>query len=294
MINRPKKYLLSLPKRTLTLGEKTLVMGVLNVTPDSFSDGGKFLDVEKAISRALEIESEGADIIDIGGESSRPNAEPVTLEEELKRVLPVIDGLKGKLKIPISIDTYKAEVARQALLSGAELVNDISALTFDDKMASVIAQRGAAVCLMHMRGTPKTMQQLPPSDNICQEILKDLSLAIYKAKSLGVNSSQIILDPGIGFGKTLSDNLKILANLSFLEKFDSPILIGTSRKSFIGKILGDLDSDRLMGTAASVTTAILQGVHIVRVHDTAQMVEVAKIADAIASQSFDKTALVMV
>lgn len=287
MMNKAKKYILSLPKRTLTLGEKTLVMGILNVTPDSFSDGGKFLDIKKAISRALEIESQGADIIDIGGESSRPNAKPVSLEEELKRVLPVIDGLKGKLKIPISIDTYKAEVARQALLSGAELINDISALSFDEKMASLVAETGAGLCLMHMRGNPKTMQELPPSSDICKEILKDLGLAIYKAKSLGVNSSQIILDPGIGFGKTLSDNLKILANLSFLERFDLPILIGTSRKSFIGKILGNLASDRLMGTAASVTAAILQGAHIVRVHDITQMVEVAKITDALVQQITD-------
>ncbi|KAF0218480.1 MAG: dihydropteroate synthase [bacterium] len=281
MIIKRKHYTLSLPNRHLALGERTLVMGVLNVTPDSFSDGGRFLDIEKAIARGLEIESEGADILDIGGESSRPNAEPVTLVEELKRVLPVIEGLKGRVKIPISIDTYKAEVARQALIRGAELVNDISALRFDEKMAKVIAESGAAICLMHMRANPKTMQQISPSNDIWQEIQKDLSFAIDQALVAGVKSQQIILDPGIGFGKTLSDNLNILANTSHLGKFDLPILIGTSRKSFIGQVLNNLEADRLLGTAASVTAAILQGTHIVRVHDVAQMVEVAKISDAI-------------
>ncbi|MBI4850625.1 MAG: dihydropteroate synthase [Acidobacteria bacterium] len=285
MITKAKRYTLSLPNKTLTLGEKTLVMGILNITPDSFSDGGKFLNTEKAISRALEIELEGADILDIGAESSRPNAEPVSLAEELKRVLPVIEGLKGILKIPISIDTYKAEVAKEALAKGAELVNDISALRFDENMGRVVADFGAALCLMHMRGSPKNMQQLPFSNNILEEIQKDLAFAIEQAENLGINSSQIILDPGIGFGKNLTDNLKILANLSFLEKFNLPILIGTSRKSFIGQILNNLESDRLMGTAASVTAAILQGVHIIRVHDVAQMVEVAKITDAIANQN---------
>jgi len=280
MIKR-KKYILSLPHRQLILGERTLVMGVLNVTPDSFSDGGKFLDFEKAIARALEIESQGADILDIGGESSRPNAEPVGLEEELDRVLPVIKALKGKLKIPISIDTYKAEVARRALLSGAELVNDISALRFDENMAKVVAESKAAICLMHMRGNPKTMQQLSASNDIWQEIEQDLSFAIDQACTSGINSQQIILDPGIGFGKTLSDNLRILASTSRLAKFDLPILIGTSRKSFIGRVLNNLETDRLMGTAASVTAAILQGAHIVRVHDSSQIVEVAKISDAI-------------
>lgn len=281
MITKRKIYSLLLPSRTLILGQRTLVMGVLNVTPDSFSDGGKFLSLEKAVEKALEIEAQGADILDIGGESSRPNSEPVTLEQELKRILPVIKALKGKINIPISIDTYKAEVARQALLSGVELVNDISALRFDKNMANIVAQTGAAVCLMHMRGNPKTMQQLPPSSNIWQDIEEDLSFAVCQAHNAGINNQKIILDPGIGFGKTLSDNLEILSDISRLGKIDLPLLIGTSRKSFIGQVLNNVETDRLMGTAASVTAAILQGAHIVRVHDVAQMVEVAKIADAI-------------
>jgi dihydropteroate synthase len=179
-------------------------------------------------------------------------------------------------------------VAREALDRGAEIINDISALSFDEKMLRVVAETGAALCLMHMRGNPKTMQTLSPSDDIWQEILRDLKFAVDKVKTLGVNSRKIILDPGIGFGKTLSDNLRILANLCYLEEFDLPILVGTSRKSFIGKVLGNLDSDRLMGTAASVTSSILQGAHIVRVHDVKEMVEVVKITDAILSHSFDR------
>jgi len=278
-----KKYQLALPNKILNLGERTLVMGVLNVTPDSFSDGGKFFSLETAINRALEIEKDGADILDIGGESSRPGAENVDLQTELNRVIPVIEALKGKLKIPISIDTYKAQVAKEALTAGAEIVNDISALRFDPELAKVVAKTGAAICLMHMRGNPKNMQQIPASNDIWKEIFQDLNLAVEQAIKNGINKEQIILDPGIGFGKTMSDNLRILAEQFKLAEFDLPILIGTSRKSFIGKILGNLAIERLMGTAATVTTAILQGAHIVRVHDIKEMVEVAKVSDAIFS-----------
>lgn len=281
MINPRKCYTLSLPNKTLALGKHTLIMGVLNITPDSFSDGGTFFSPSSAIDRALEIEKQGADILDIGGESSRPGAEIITLSQELDRVIPVIEGLKGKIKIPISIDTYKSEVARQAIKAGAEIVNDISAFRFDREMPKVILETGAAACLMHIRGNPKTMQKLPPSNDIWQEIENYFTLVIKEIRDTGINLNKIIIDPGIGFGKTLSDNCKILAEQSRLAKFDLPILIGTSRKSFIGAILNKNIEDRLMGTAATVTTAILQGAHIIRVHDVAQMVEVAKVTDAI-------------
>jgi dihydropteroate synthase len=276
-----KEYELKLPGRSLILGRHTLVMGILNITPDSFSDGGQFLSKNQALERALAIEAEGADILDIGGESSRPGSDPVSLQEEIDRVLPVIEGLRGRIKIPISIDTYKSEMATAALAAGAEIVNDISGLRLDVKTADVVAETGAALCVMHMRGTPKTMQQLPPSENIWEDIEQGLSESISIAQRAGIESSRLIIDPGVGFGKTLRDNLTIINNIEKLESFSLPVLIGTSRKSFIGKILGRTESDRLMGTAATVAASIMRGAHIVRVHDVAPMVEVARITDAI-------------
>ncbi|MEW6731228.1 MAG: dihydropteroate synthase [Acidobacteriota bacterium] len=276
-----KEYLLSLPNRTLLLGRRTLVMGILNVTPDSFSDAGKYLQTDLAIARALAIESEGADILDIGGESTRPGADPISAEDEIARVLPVIEALHGQLHIPISIDTCKSSVAAAALAAGAEIINDISGFSFDREIAKVAARSGAACCLMHMRGTPKVMQQLPPSPNIWADIIDVLSAAVIHAEQAGVAREQIILDPGIGFGKTVQDNLAILAKLSRLHKLDLPVLIGTSRKSFIGKLLENAVKDRLMGTAATVAVSILNGAHIVRVHDVAPMVEVVRVTDAI-------------
>jgi dihydropteroate synthase len=281
MIVSRSHYQLSLPHKTLVLGKHTLIMGVLNITPDSFSDGGKFFSLAKAVDRALELESQGANILDIGGESSRPGAETITLDEELERVIPVIEALSGKIKIPISIDTYKSEVARQAIKAGAEIVNDISAFRLDQEMPKVILETGAAICLMHMRGNPKIMQKLPPSNDIWQEIEDYFSLTIKEIQDIGISLDKIIIDPGIGFGKTTLDNCKILAEQSRLTKFNLPVLIGTSRKSFIGAILNKNTEDRLMGTAATVTTAILQGAHIVRVHDVAEMVEIARVTDAI-------------
>lgn len=276
-----KRYFWQTRLRRLELGSKTLIMGILNTTPDSFSDGGLYFNTEQAIARALQMEQEGADIIDIGGESTRPGSDPVTPEEEISRVLPVIERLQGRLSIPISIDTTKARVAVAALDAGAEIVNDISGMRFDPEMVQVIVTYGAGVCLMHTRGRPKIMQTLPPSQDIWSEIVDYLESAVSAAIDAGVAREQILIDPGIGFGKTVEDNLRVLRELSRLEILNLPILIGTSRKSFIGKILGKDESSRLLGTAATVVASILNGAHIVRVHDVAEMVEVIKIADAI-------------
>jgi dihydropteroate synthase len=278
-----KTFSLKLGAKNLVLGEHTIVAGVLNITPDSFSDGGQNFSLSKAVERALEMEAQGADIIEIGGESTRPGATPVPVEEELQRVLPVLQALQGRLSIPISVDTYKNEVARQALAYGASIINDISALRFDEAIADTITESGAGLILMHMRGEPSTMQKLAPSENIFAEICADMEIAVEKAVSRGVQRQQIIFDPGIGFGKTFEQNLAILNHLDRFAELDLPIMIGTSRKSFIGRITGRPANERIFGTAASVATAILRGAHMVRVHDVQEMVEVSRITDAIAS-----------
>jgi dihydropteroate synthase len=278
-----KTFSLKLGAKNLVLGEHTIVAGVLNITPDSFSDGGQNFSLSKAVERALEMEAQGADIIEIGGESTRPGATPVPVEEELQRVLPVLQALQGRLSIPISVDTYKNEVARQALAYGASIINDISALRFDEAIADTITESGAGLILMHMRGEPSTMQKLAPSENIFAEICADMEIAVEKAVSRGVQRQQIIFDPGIGFGKTFEQNLAILNHLDRFVELDLPIMIGTSRKSFIGRITGRPANERIFGTAASVATAILRGAHMVRVHDVQEMVEVSRITDAIAS-----------
>ncbi|MEW6210682.1 MAG: dihydropteroate synthase [Acidobacteriota bacterium] len=267
--------------KQILLGQRTAIVGVLNVTPDSFSDGGKNFDAERAIERALEMESEGADIIEVGGESTRPGSDRISAEEELSRIAPVLAGLSGRLQSPISIDTYKSAVAERAIEMGAEIVNDISALRFDPLISDVAARREAILILMHMRGEPATMQQTEPSRDIFADIEQDFRLAIEKAEIRGVCRERIILDPGIGFGKTLEQNLALLNQLDRLSEFDLPLMIGTSRKSFIGKITGRPTDERIFGTAASVSAAILRGAHIVRVHDVKEMREVALIADAI-------------
>ena len=277
-----KKFLINLPDGTsIDLGERTTIVGVLNVTPDSFSDGGLHFDPVRAVDRALELESEGADIVEIGGESTRPGSVRVSAEEELSRVLPVLRKLTGRIRIPIAIDTYKSEVAFESLAQGASMVNDISALRFDPSLASVVARDGAALVLMHMRGEPATMQSISPSSDIFDEIKSDLEQAINLAESHGVDRNRIIIDPGIGFGKTLEQNLAILNHLERFEAFNLPLMIGTSRKSFIGRVTKSRESDRTFGTAASVAIAILRGAHLVRVHDVKEMVEVARIVDAI-------------
>lgn len=262
---------------------RTCVMGVLNVTPDSFSDGGRYLDPFMASEHAVRMVEEGADIIDIGAESSRPGAGRVSAQEELSRVLPVIKAVAGKVKVPISVDTWKSEVAKAALLEGAALVNDITALRGDPAMAGVVAEAGAGVVLMHMKGEPENMQVEPVYDDVVREVISYLSGSVYTAETAGIPPDMIAIDPGIGFGKTLEHNLEILRRLSELKALDKPILVGTSRKSFIGKITGRGVADRVFGTAASVAAAIMNGADIVRVHDVGEMVEVARMIDAINS-----------
>lgn len=256
-------------------------MGILNVTPDSFSDGGLYFNSERAIERGLALARDGADIIDIGGESTRPYSEKVSLKEELARVIPVIEGLKEKLLIPISIDTCKAEVARQALNAGASMINDISALRFDPEMASVAAEAGVPVVLMHMQGTPGNMQDNPSYDDLIPEILDFLRGAIDRAIKSGIKKDLIIVDPGIGFGKSFDHNLEIIKGLNRFASLGRPILLGTSRKAFIGNILGKEPDKRAAGTMATVSAGILNGAHIVRVHDVKMAVETVKVIDAI-------------
>jgi dihydropteroate synthase len=288
---RRRKFKLRLPSRTLVLGERTLVMGILNVTPDSFSDGGLFLDADAAVIRALEMEHAGADILDIGGESTRPGSQGVSAEEELRRILSVLERLGGKIKIPISVDTSKSEVAEAAAAAGAEILNDVTALRNDPLIAEVARRRKLPLILMHMRGDPRTMQKGPFAKDVVRDVLAGLRRAIAIASRAGVAKSQIIIDPGIGFGKSYSQNFELLARLPELAKLGFPILIGTSRKSFIGRALegsprGSVAKpERIWGTAATVAASILQGAHIVRVHDVAEMSEVARVTDVVASHA---------
>jgi dihydropteroate synthase len=266
--------------RILELGSRTLVMGILNVTPDSFSDGGACCDPARAIEHAWRIADQGADILDIGGESTRPGSEGVSAQEELRRVVPVLDALSG-YPLPISIDTSKSEVGRAALERGASLVNDVTAFGKDPALGEAAASCGAGVVLMHMRGEPRSMQNLPSSSDIVGEIEAWAGGAARRAQSAGVAPDRIILDPGIGFGKTAAQNLEIIRSLDRLAAAGFPVLVGTSRKSFIGRILGDMDADRIWGSAAMVAASILFGAHIVRVHDVAAMRDVARAIDAL-------------
>jgi len=282
---RKSRFEVKYRRGSLILGEKTLIMGILNTTPDSFSDGGRYLDPELAVERALHMAEEGAHIIDIGGESTRPGSSPVSLEEEIKRVVPVIERLAKKLDIPISIDSSKAEVAKRALHAGADIINDISALRADDQMAEVAAKAGCPIILMHMKGTPADMQQSPAYGSLVDEILSFLEESIDIATEAGIASDKIIIDPGIGFGKTLSDNLQIINRADEFKVLGKPLLIGPSRKSFIGEILDDKEADRLEGTLAACTLAMARGVHIIRVHDVKEAARAAKISDAILKSS---------
>jgi dihydropteroate synthase len=282
--------------RTLPIGERTLVMGVLNVTPDSFSDGAQFLSADKALAHAEQMITAGADIIDVGGESTRPGAALVSAEEEIERVFPVIEMLAKRTTVPISIDTTKSLVAAAALKAGASIVNDISALRFDFHIADEVAKSGAGLVLMHSRGTPATLHRLPPVADVMEEVTRSLHSSIAMAERRGVRRASIVIDPGIGFGKSQEQNLELIAKLDQLASVfsDFPILIGTSRKSFIGRLLkhsradAGVDvgedaqvSDRLQGTMASITAAILRGAHIVRVHDVKAAVETVRVADGI-------------
>jgi len=283
---RRKIYRLKLKLRTLVLGERTLVMGVLNVTPDSFSDGGKFFRVADAVKAALAMERAGADILDIGAESTRPGSAGISGEEELERLLPVLQGLHGRLKIPISIDTQKSRVAELAIGAGAEMLNDISGLKYDPKIAEVAAQHGVPLILMHVRGTPRTMQKQPWARDALKDVTAGLRESVAVARRAGVRKSQIVLDPGIGFGKSYAQNFELLAKLPELARLGYPVLVGTSRKGFIGATLArngkPLPAEqRIWGTAATVAASILQGAHIVRVHDVEEMVQVAKVTDCL-------------
>ncbi len=259
-------------------------MGVLNVTPDSFSDGGKFFNLEKAVEGALAMEQAGADILDIGGESTRPGSNVTPAAEEIFRVLPVLEALRGRLKIPISIDTQKASVAEIALGAGAEIVNDISGLQNDPRLAATAARHKAPIILMHMRGTPRTMQKRPFAKDALKDVVGGLKASVAKARRAGIAKSQIVLDPGIGFGKSYAQNYELIARLPELARLGYPLLVGTSRKGFIGAPLARDGKplhleERIWGTAATVATSILNGAHIVRVHDVAEMVQVAKVTD---------------
>jgi len=286
-----RQFRLQLRSRTLVLGKRTLIMGVLNVTPDSFSDGGSYPNLQAAVSRALQIERDGADILDIGGESTRPGAKPVSARQELLRILPVLHELRGKLRIPISVDTQKAEVAEAAFDAGAEILNDVSALGFDPRLAQVARTKDVPVILMHMRGTPQTMQQGPFARNVIRDVLAGLRESLGRARRAGISKSQIVLDPGIGFGKKEDQNFEILARLPEFARLGYPIAIGTSRKKFLANALAGPGThpvpseNRILGTAATVTASILGGAHIVRVHDVAEMAGVVRVADRIAHPS---------
>ena len=269
---------------SLPIGERTLVMGVLNITPDSFSDGGQFLSLEKALEHAQQMIAEGADIIDVGGESTRPGAFMVSPDEELTRVVPVIEALAKHSTVPISIDTTKSAVARAGLDAGAAIVNDISALRFDFHIADEVARSGAGLVLTHSRGTPATMHRLPPVADIIREVTSSLRSSSAMALRRGVDGPSIVIDPGIGFGKSQEQNIELIANLDQIGKAlpDFPILIGTSRKSFIGRLLDNAPvTDRLHGTMASLAAAVLRGAHIVRVHDVKTALETIRVVDAI-------------
>lgn len=273
-----------LSRRTLVTGRRTLVMGILNVTPDSFSDGGQFFNLDQAMRRAEEMISEGADIIDIGGESTRPGSAAVAVADEIARVVPVIERLVRTIAVPVSVDTTKSEVAHAALDAGAEIVNDISALRFDYRVADEAARARAGLVLMHSRGTPATMHRLPPVPDILDEVYRSLRRSIHMAERRGVEPERIAIDPGIGFGKSQEQNVLLIARLEqFVKQFpEHPLLIGTSRKSFIGRLLdGAAATERIHGTMATVAVSVLHGAHIVRVHDVRAAVETVRVADAI-------------
>jgi dihydropteroate synthase len=282
-----KKFKLKARDKILELGDRTLIMGILNATPDSFSDKGCYFERTAAIDRAWEIAKEGADILDIGGESTRPGSAGISVQEELDRVIPILEALGSGYPLPISIDTSKSEVAGAALELGASIVNDITSFQKDPRVGIVTAKYEAAVVLMHMRGEPHNMQSIAPSPDILKEIDIWAQDAVARAQNSGVSSNKIMLDPGIGFGKTTAQNLAIIRNLDRLAAAGFPILVGTSRKSFIGSILKKPAKELVLGTGASIAASIIFGAHIVRVHDVAAIREVADVTDAIVRTGTD-------
>lgn len=280
-----KESVLEINGKNYLLGQRTWFMGVINITPDSFSDGGSYLDKDKAVERGLELFSEGSDIIDIGGESSRPGSDPISKEEEMRRVVPVISELRKRIDTLISVDTTKSEVAQAALDAGADIINDISSFRFDPRMMTLVAQKEIPVILMHMKGNPKTMQINPHYQDLLKEVKEFLNERLEEAQAQGIKKEKIIIDPGIGFGKKLKDNLILINNLHFLEEFNRPILVGISRKSFIGKILNLPPQERLEGTIASAILSHIHGAHILRIHDVEAVKRAILVAEAIISEN---------
>jgi len=284
-----KLYTMKLRGKALELGRRTLIMGILNITPDSFSDGGRFADYERALAQAFELISAGADILDVGGESTRPGSDPVPLPVELERVIPVIRAVRESSDIPISIDTNKSEVALQSLAAGADIINDVSSLRFDPAMVRVAAESGAPVIMMHMLGAPRTMQVNPVYESVISEIIAFLEQRVKFAVQNGIERSQIIVDPGIGFGKTVTHNLNIIRDLDRFSCMDRPIMLAASRKRFIGKILGRPEGERELGTAVVNGFGIAAGAHILRVHDVAFHREAVGMAEAVRSGYFPES-----
>ncbi len=277
-----KRFEWKLRDKVLSLGERTLVMGVLNVTPDSFSDAGKYHDPDRAFARAVELEEEGADLIDIGAESTRPGSARISEAEELRRLVPVLKRLRNKLTVPISVDTYKGNVAEKALALGVDVINDPSALTFDPDLARKVAHANAGLILNHMRGTPETWAKLPPLKDVMRTISAELDAAAHRAQRAGVDRRHLVLDPGIGFGKRKEQNADILAKLEQLARLELPLMVGPSRKSFLTRASA---METEFASAAAVTAAILHGAHIVRVHDVKLMKAVVNVADEVAHSS---------
>lgn len=276
-----QKKILKVRRHRFDLSKRPLVMGVLNITPDSFSDGGKYLDIKSACKRAMQMEKEGSDILDIGGESTRPGSLPVSINDELSRIMPVIEKLKNKLRIPISVDTNKYEVASHALKQGACIINDISGLHGDKRLAGLCAEHSAAIVIMHMQGKPRTMQERPFYKDVFKNIANYLKEGIAAALSAGISKESIIIDPGIGFGKTLNHNLSIIKNIDYFRQLGYPLLIGASRKSFLGCITGLDAGQRLYPTVAVNAIAVYCGADIIRVHDIRESVAALKVADCI-------------
>jgi dihydropteroate synthase len=283
----PDDLIVKAGNRLLSVQARPLIMGVLNVTPDSFYDGGRFEDVPAAVDRARIMVEEGADIIDIGAESSRPGASPVSEDEEMRRLIPVVKAVHGAVDLPISVDTTKARVASRAIEAGASIVNDISALTLDQDMARIVAESGAGVVLMHMQGRPQTMQRAPHYHDVVGEVYAFLAERIGAAEAAGISRMQIVLDPGIGFGKLQDHNLALLAHAKMFADLRRPLLVGVSRKAFTGHVLGQPIQDRLFGTAAAVAVAVLHGAGIIRVHDVGPMRDVITMTRAIAGATDD-------
>jgi dihydropteroate synthase len=276
-----RRFSLRLGEGALALGERTAIMGIVNVTPDSFSDGGSFFDPAAAVAHGLRLAVEGADILDVGGESTRPGAHPVPEREEVRRVVPVVRELAARAGVPVSIDTTKAAVAQAALAAGATMVNDVSALRLDPRLGEVVARAGAALVIMHMQGDPRTMQQAPRYDDLLGEVIAELAAGVGRAAAAGVGPDRILVDPGIGFGKTLEHNLELLDRLDELAALGRPILVGPSRKAFIGRILDLPPAERLEGTIAACCLAAARGAHVVRVHDVGAVRRALRVCDAI-------------